>query len=167
MTLNRILLGLMVVLFGAFLYVVIPTLDQVVIQAGDAAPSFKVKTADGRTFTEREFGGKTLVLNFWATWCAPCLEELPGLTRFAAAQREAGVVVLGISVDKNENLYQRFLASTRPNFPTYRDGEQEIPTKYGTFIFPETYVIRDGKVVQKIIGAIRDWDELEKTVKSL
>lgn len=147
---------------------VYPTLEQKIVQPGDSAPSFQVTTDQGKTVTQSDFGGKVLVLNFWATWCQPCLEEFPALNRFSARVKEQGVVVLGVSVDKSEPQYKRFLQSTRPAFQTMRDPSADIAASYGTFQFPETYIIgRDGKVLKKYIGIIDNFPELEEFVKKL
>jgi cytochrome c biogenesis protein CcmG, thiol:disulfide interchange protein DsbE len=147
---------------------VYPTLQARVINPGDSAPGFSVKTDRGRLMSPKDFGGRVLVLNFWATWCKGCLEEFAGLNQFAAETAKDGVVVLGVSVDKNQQQYQRFLASTQPSFETSRDPEADISANYGTFLFPETYVIdHNGKVVKKVIGAIEDWNELRRSVQGL
>jgi thiol-disulfide isomerase/thioredoxin len=70
---------------------------------GDAAPDFEVMTPRGLRMTRQNFGGAVLVLNFWASWCAPCIEEIPSLVAFQAALQGSGVVVLGISMDQDEN----------------------------------------------------------------
>ncbi len=156
------------VLAAALIAVVYPTLEQRVVQPDEDAPAFSITTDSGQKITESNFGGKVLVLNFWATWCPPCLEEFPALNRFAAQNKDSGVVVLGISVDKNETLYKRFLQNTKPAFQTMRDPEQNVNAKYGTFQFPETYIIDSkGRVIKKYIGIVDNFPELEKLVKSL
>ena len=168
MTRERMLLSGIAVLAAGLAVAVYPTLDQRVINPGDAAPAFSVKTESGATITQSSFGGKVLVLNFWASWCRPCIEEFGGLNQFAQESAGQGVVVLCVSVDRNEKGYKRFLESYRPSFQTSRDPEAEIAANYGTFLFPETYIIdRDGKVVKKIIGPIQDWNDLRASVKSL
>ena len=95
-----------------------------------------------------------LVLNFWASWCPPCVQETPSLSQFAAAYKDKGVVVLGISVDKDEKAYHAFLQRFRPAFLTVR--EFEIHEDYGTFMYPETYIINaKGHVSEKDCGARR------------
>jgi cytochrome c biogenesis protein CcmG, thiol:disulfide interchange protein DsbE len=154
---DRVLLGALGVLFLGFIFVIHDLFDQRIIDVGDNAPEFAVTTETGRRITQSDFGGKLLVLNFWATWCPPCIEEMPSLNQFARELSPDGVVVLGVSVDKNENAYRRFLQQQRLNFLVARDGNADIPTDYGTFKWPETYVIdRSGKVVIKHVGP-RNW----------
>jgi peroxiredoxin len=156
-------------LVAALAWVVAGTLEQRIVTVGDDAPSFLITTDSGRVIKRSDFGGKLLVLNFWATWCPPCLEELPSLNRFAQEMAQAGVVVLGVSVDTNQDLYRRFLARTQPSFLTARDPEANISASYGTFKYPETYVIdRSGKVLMKVISS-RDWTdpELISSIKRL
>src|ERR671927_110420 len=98
---DRILLGLMAVAVIAFVFTVKDLFVQRVVEAGDTAPDFTVTTDQGRMVKRSDFGGKLLVLNFWATWCPPCVEETPALSQFAADYANKGVVVLGVSVDKD------------------------------------------------------------------
>jgi cytochrome c biogenesis protein CcmG/thiol:disulfide interchange protein DsbE len=140
-------------LTGGLVWTVAGTLQQRVINAGDTAPDFSVVTEHGRTVTRSDFGGKLLVLNFWASWCPPCISELPSLNQFAAESASQGVVVLGISIDKNESLYKKFLTQRHVVFDTARDPEANISESYGTFQIPETYIIdRNGKVLEKVIS---------------
>ncbi len=139
------------------IWVVAPTLQVRVIEAGDTAPDFSIVTESGKTVTRSDFGGKLLVLNFWASWCPPCIEELPSLNEFAKQYASQGVVVLGVSIDKNEKLYRNFLKQRQVAFATGRDPENDIGANYGTFQIPETYLIdRSGKVREKIISNM-DW----------
>lgn len=152
---DRILRAGMLLLTAALVYVIYAAIHERVVVAGDKAPEFSVRTDSGRTVSLPDFGGKVLVLNFWASWCPPCVQETPTLSRFAAAYANRGVVVLGISVDKNEAAYRGFLQKFRPNFQTVR--ESDIHERYGTFMYPETYIINaQGRVVKKIVE-VSDW----------
>ena len=151
--LDRLLLGLIAVLAVALVWVVSGTLQPRVVKAGDRAPDFKITTDDGRTVTRTNFGGKVLVLNFWASWCAPCVSEAPSLEAFERQMGPQGVVVLGVSIDTNEKRYRQFLERFRITFPTARDPEANLSASYGTFLIPETYVIDStGQVREKIIS---------------
>jgi peroxiredoxin len=162
----QLVAGLLSLALGAL---VADSMRERIVETGDKAPGFTVTTDKGRQITPREFGGKVLVLNFWATWCPPCLEELPSLEAMAKEMGPQGVVVLGVSVDKNQQLYKEFLAKARVSFETARDPEASISADYGTYKYPETYVIdRDGRVRQKYIGP-RDWTDPQvvQSIKAL
>jgi len=132
-----------------------------VVAAGDSAPAFTLKADNGRTVALKDFGGKVLVLNFWATWCPPCVQETPSLSQFAADYAGKGVVVFGVSVDKDEKAYQAFLQRFRPAFLTARDAQ--LHADYGTFMYPETYVIdAQGKVLRKFVEPL-DWTSPDVT----
>jgi cytochrome c biogenesis protein CcmG/thiol:disulfide interchange protein DsbE len=135
------------------------TLQVHVTEAGDTAPNFSIVTEKGRTVTRSDFGGKILALNFWASWCPPCVQELPTMNQFAQQYANQGVVVLGISIDKNEKLYHRFLTEMHVAFDTARDPDANISSSYGTFVIPETYIIdRNGKVLEKTADAFNWMD---------
>jgi cytochrome c biogenesis protein CcmG, thiol:disulfide interchange protein DsbE len=129
-------------------------------RVGSAAPDFTVRDSD-RTVTLSQFKGQVLVLNFWATWCPPCIEEMPSLVRMQARMKAKGVTVLAVSVDVDESNYRRFLKDHNVDLLTVRDPDQKTSGVYGTFKFPETYIIdRNGVMRRKMIGAV-DWTEPE------
>jgi peroxiredoxin len=156
---DRALVVLLAMLFGTFLYTIRHSFEQRIIEPGDTAPSFAVTTESGKKLTRSDFNGKLLVLNFWATWCPPCIEEMPSLNEFARQFQKEGVVVLGVSIDQNEPAYRRFLQQNRLAFEVARDPEADIAAEYGTFKWPETYIINtEGKVVEKHVGG-RNWSD--------
>jgi cytochrome c biogenesis protein CcmG/thiol:disulfide interchange protein DsbE len=127
---------------------------------GTAAPDFVVQDAD-RKVTLSELHGKVVVLNFWATWCAPCVEEMPSLVQLQQRFKDKGVTVVGISIDVDRDAYHKFLKDYKIDFLTVRDPDQKTSSVYGTFKWPETYIIdRDGIVRRKFIGAV-EWSQPE------
>jgi cytochrome c biogenesis protein CcmG/thiol:disulfide interchange protein DsbE len=127
---------------------------------GTTAPEFTVQDSD-RKVSLQQFRGKIVVLNFWATWCAPCVEEMPSLAQMQQKMKGKGVEVVAISVDINQSAYQNFLKSYKVDLLTVRDPDQKSNNLYGTSKFPETYVIdRQGVLRRKFIGAI-DWGQPE------
>lgn len=153
---------LLAALVAAFLGVIGWSIRDTTVQEGDNAPEFSIRTDQGQPITPASFGGKVLVLNFWATWCPPCVQEIPSLSQFQQQFQASGVVVVAVSVDKNQQKYKNFLNRFRVAFQTTRDPEAGISAKYGTFQYPETYVIKDGKVVKKIVSN-RNWMDNETT----
>jgi cytochrome c biogenesis protein CcmG/thiol:disulfide interchange protein DsbE len=145
--------GTIAALLIALGFVVVWSMEEHIVGVGDTAPNFSITTSAGETVTPRNFGGKVLVLNFWASWCAPCVEEAPSLNQFAKTFKDSGVVVLGVSVDRNEQLYSNFVKRFGVSYPTARDPQEDLSYRYGTYKIPESYIInRDGKVVRKYAG---------------
>lgn len=133
----------------ALVYAIYSGIHQRVVIAGDAAPDFTLTTDSGRTISLNNFGGKVLLLNFWASWCPPCVEETPSLSELAKEFGPKGLVVLAVSVDEKENAYRAFLQRFHPDFLTVRDSK--LHEAYGTFIYPESYIIgSDGQVLRKV-----------------
>jgi cytochrome c biogenesis protein CcmG, thiol:disulfide interchange protein DsbE len=127
---------------------------------GSDAPDFAVRDGS-RSVVLHEMRGKVVVLNFWATWCPPCVEEMPSLVQMQARLKDKGVEVLAISTDVDGGAYQRFLKEHNVDLLTVRDPDQKTNTVYGTFKFPETYIIdRRGIVRRKFIGPV-NWNEPE------
>ena len=120
-------------------------------QLGTAAPAFTI-TAGPQTVRLSDYRGRIVILNFWATWCAPCVEELPTLVTLAG--RDPQITVLAVSTDDEAGAYATFLAEhPMPGVITIRDGAQQSNALYGTFRFPESYVIdRTGTLRRKFIG---------------
>jgi thiol-disulfide isomerase/thioredoxin len=106
---DQIIVGLIVALAIALVWVVAGTLEPTVISSGDKAPGFTVVTDRGKTISPSKFDGKLLVLNFWATWCEGCVKEIQSLDAFQREFASQGVVVLGVSMDRNQARYDRFL----------------------------------------------------------
>jgi peroxiredoxin len=123
---------------------------------GEKAPDFSVKDSD-HTVSLSQYRGQVVVLNFWASWCGPCIEETPSLVQMQQRMRDKGITVLAVSIDEDDAAYHRFLKNFNVNFVTVRDPEQKVSGMYGTFGWPETYLVdRTGVVRRKFIGPV-DW----------
>jgi len=136
-------------------------------QLGTEAPQFTV-TDSQHTVSLKDYRGKGVVLNFWATWCPPCVEETPSLVQL---QKDMGdkVVVLAVSTDVDVKAYEQFIRDHHVDLLTVRDGDNKANALYGTYKFPETYIIdREGKIRRKFIGAA-NWTspEIENFLRSL
>jgi thiol-disulfide isomerase/thioredoxin len=141
------------VLLVALAFVIVYSVQDHVVGVGDSAPGFRVKTENGAVMTPTNFGGKVLILNFWASWCAPCVQEIPSLNQIQKMFASQGLVVLGVNVDSKEDLYRNMLRRFQVTFQTVRDPQENINYRYGTYKVPESYIIdRNGKVLQKYAG---------------
>ncbi len=128
------------------------------VAPGDPAPPFDVQTRDGSHLTSSDLHGKVVVLNLWASWCPPCLEELPSLERLRRQMVGTDVVIVGVSVDKSWEDVDKVVKETGVAITMALDPAQDVARAYGTDKFPETYVINPkGVVVRKFIGE-QIWD---------
>ena len=127
---------------------------------GTPAPDFTVQDPE-RTVTLSQLRGKVVVLNFWATYCPPCVEETPSLVQLQQRLKDKGVVVVGISWDSDGGAYHQFLKDYKIDFLTVRDAGANSGKLYGTYKIPETYIIdRHGILRRKFVSAV-DWSEPE------
>ena len=105
--------------------------------------------------------GKVILLDFWASWCPPCLEEAESLNRLQQDISKGGGIVLAISEDEDQAAYEKFIQDNHIIFFTYRDPTKKIKESYGTVMIPEAYLIdREGRIARKIVGA-QDWQSPE------
>ena len=127
-------------------------------QLGTPAPQFTVTDAQ-HTVSLAQMRGHVVLLNFWASWCGPCLEELPSLEALHHSMPDLNI--LGVSIDEDTSAYSRFLVAHKVDFPTVVDPTQHSNGLYGTFRPPETFVIdRNGIIRRKFIGP-QDWTSPE------
>jgi thiol-disulfide isomerase/thioredoxin len=130
--------------------------------AGKTAQDFPLDIA-GKPGHLTDLKGKVVVLNFWATWCPPCVEETPALNHLQKYIKSRNGIILGVAADEDHAVYERFLRDQGVVFLTYRDpltkdNHSPIAQSYGTSMYPETYVIdRHGKIARKFIG-FQQWD---------
>ena len=125
---------------------------------GRPAPQFVM--SDGVTTVDMsKFRGKVVVLNLWATWCAPCVEELPSL--LALQQKMPQLVVVGVSTDQDDQVYRKFLVRHHVDLLTVRDAGQKVNSLYGTALIPETYIIDRNGVIQRKMVSAQDWTSSE------
>ncbi len=131
-----------------------------IIASGDRAPEFRLTASDGRQISLADFRGKMVMVHFWATWCPPCVEEMPTLDKLNNALKGTDFVMLTVSVDESGvEAVAPFMLRNRLSLPVLFDPGGEVAGRYGTFKFPETYIVdREGVVRFKVIGS-RDWAE--------
>jgi peroxiredoxin len=114
---------------------------------GKAAPDFAAKSDSGRNVRLSELRGQVVMINFWASWCSPCRQELPLLNKIYTQYRSAGFTLLAVNVDDNRRDADAMLKRLNLRFPTLFDGAKSVAKLYGVDTMPATLVIdRDGRV---------------------
>lgn len=135
-----------------------------------AAPPFSLPDLEANEVTLADYKGKVVLLNFWATFCGPCREEMPALERLWRQREALNLVVLGINVNR-DNLHRvaPFVEETQLSFPILMDASGEVRNLYEVTALPYSYLIDvDGKILGRYIGA-KEWDseEIEALLRSL
>jgi len=126
---------------------------------GTPAPAFSLpRLADGQTLSLGDLRGRVVLVNFWATWCKPCEEEMPAMERLYRQLRAEGFELLAVSVDENAADVRTFRERLGLSFPILLDPTREVAGLYQTFRFPESLLIGpDGVVVERYVGE-KPWD---------
>jgi peroxiredoxin len=125
------------------------------------APAFALPDISGKTIALSQFRGKLVLLNFFATWCAPCREEMPGMERLYHAHRDAGFVVAAVNFQENAKTVRPFVQALKLSFPIVLDRDGAASREYGVRALPVTFLIgRDGNIVWRAMGG-RDWESVQ------
>ena len=129
-----------------------------IIQEGDQAPEFRLSALDGKQAALSDYRGKVVMVHFWATWCPPCVEELPTLERLYRSFAGRDFELLAVSVDEGgAERVTSFMQKNGLTLPVLLNPGGSVAKSYGTFKFPETYLLdRSGIVRYKVIGPA-DW----------
>ena len=136
------------------------------------APAWSLKGLDGATVTSAQFKGKVVVLDFWATWCAPCKEEIPGYIDLQRKYAADGLVIIGVSKDddgpKRQKTVKDFVDSHGMNYTIVFTDDSLEAALGGIDAIPTTYIIgRDGNISSKKIGAMRTEEFEKRLLKAL
>ncbi len=157
-----IVLGLIAALTGLLFYRVLPYLRIHQVEIGDQAPNFEL--SGGVRLTD--YSGKLVLLNFWATWCPPCVLEIPELNAFYAEHRERGVELLAIAIDVDEA--EELAAWTRERGVEYpvAIGDTDVAQLYGAEMFPfHVLVSPEGRIVERLTPGFHDREELAELIQ--
>jgi peroxiredoxin len=154
---NAVKTAILIVILGGAAYFALRQRQARPLAIGDSAPDFSVPTLDSGSLHLKDFRGQVVVLNFWATWCPPCVEETPSLEQFAEKMRGHGVIVLSVSVDEDPKALLNFIQQYHITYLVGRNPDRSLPARFGTVQFPETYIFdQRGMLAEKIANAA-DW----------
>lgn len=173
-----------VIIAIVFLLVFLATLDQLILQketadktnqnkpseteklldygpnVGDLAPNFTLKTLDGQELSLQNFFGKKILLNFWASWCGPCLQEIPHIQDVYEKSKETDIVVLTVNLTfgkETEEVVRNFVKERELTFPVLLDQSGKVMKEYEVISIPTSYFINTNGVIQhKYIGPMNE-----------
>ena len=133
-------------------------LDLVKPSRAKAAEDFTLPALNGGTFSLADQRGKIVLVNFWATWCPPCLEEMPAMERLWQKHKDAGFVLVAVSVDADPKKVVPFVTEHKLTFPVAFDTKMSVAEKYGVRALPSSFILaKDGMLAALALGP-RHWD---------
>lgn len=135
----------------------------------EKAPNFELKTLEGKTVSLEELKGQVVMINFWASWCGPCRQEMPALSEIYNDYHKAGFTLLGVNLDEDVGEAKKYLAKTPVSFPILHDGNGKVADLYKNTAMPSSYFVdKNGNLVHLHQGYRPGEEEnYRKTIKKL
>jgi peroxiredoxin len=128
------------------------------VPGGIPAPDFVLQDTDGKTHRLSDYRGKPVIINFWATWCPPCREEIPSMNRAWHGLENEGIAMLAINMGEDEDTIFIFTADYQADFPILMDRDGAVIEQWPVKGLPTTYIVApDGTIAYRAIGS-REWD---------
>ena len=125
------------------------------------APVFSLPDLTGKKIQLKDYRGKLVFLNFFATWCGPCRQEMPGMERLFRAYRDKGLVVLAVNIEQSPKTIRPFVQELKLSFPVLLDADGSVSHDYGIRALPVSFLVgRDGNLLWRAMGG-REWDTPE------
>lgn len=138
-----------------------PSLGIQRVDPPEEAEDFTLKTLKGGTVSLKDYRGRLIFLNFWATWCGPCRAEMPSMQRLWEEFKEEDFVILAIDIQEESKLVSSFMNERGLSFPVLLDEKGKVARSYGIRGIPTTFFLNpEGEIIGKAVGA-RDWDSEE------
>lgn len=140
------------------------------IKKGDTAPDFTLKLSDGKTVKLSDYRGKKVLLNFWATWCPPCREEIPDMVKFYEDHKDQGIVILGVNLINSEQSsggVLQFLKDYNISYPVLMDEKGEVGDRYRVSAIPTTYILDSNGTITEVITGPMTYKAMEAQTKNI
>jgi peroxiredoxin len=136
-------------------------------RTGDKAPDFKLAGTDGKTYKLSDFRGKSVVVNFWGTYCKPCKEEMPAIQKSYERFMGKGVAVLGVNMGESAITASSFANQVKATFPIVLDEDETIRRRYGVNQYPTTFFVKPDGVIGQIHVGQMDEPLIENALTAL
>lgn len=144
-----------------------PNFGKFFTEVGDQVPAFSFETLDGEKMDIEDFKGKVVLLNFWATWCGPCIREFPELNKFAESQNDEEFVVLAMAREQNKETVKQFADENGYNFIFVSDLDKTVYSNFAEKSIPRNVVLdSNGKIIYQLLGYYPEKiKEMEKLIE--
>jgi peroxiredoxin len=137
-------------------------------QIGNVAPDFTLADIDGKSVSLSDYRGKPVLINFWATWCPPCVQETPFLQQIYDQQAGKGLVFLAVNIEENPAKVREFFAKNTLSLPVLFDFTGSTTSKYGVSSIPSTFFVDGSGVIRrKVVGAFPSVKAIETELRSI
>lgn len=139
------------------------------VSAGTRAPEIGLNDTAGNPVRMAQLRGKVVLVDFWASWCAPCREEMPVLERLHQQYKDRGLVIVGVNMDREAPNMRRFLQRTPVSFRVVHDGQHAVAGRYGPPRMPSSYIVDKRGVVRFVHAGFRASDaaDMEREIQRL
>jgi cytochrome c biogenesis protein CcmG, thiol:disulfide interchange protein DsbE len=139
------------------------------VEVGKPAPALEGKDLSGKPVSLAALKGKVVILDFMASWCAPCKEELPALEKLHQRYKAHGLVIIGVSVDEKRENLEKFMKDVPVSFSVMHDDKKTAAKAYGPSRMPSSYIVDKAGVIRHVHGGFRAGDEkkIEAEVRAL
>ena len=137
-------------------------------KVGKPAPEFQLPNLEGQSISLGDFRGKSVLINFWTTWCPPCRSEMPYIQEVYEEWSDKGLVVLAIDIGESSSKVENFMQNYNLSFPVLLDSNQNVALKYRIRAIPTTFFIDKDGIIQDIsIGAFPSKAEIEESLSKI
>lgn len=137
-------------------------------KTGGTVPDFTLEDLDGNAHQLSDYKGKAVVINFWGTFCPPCVKEMPEFERQFAKWKDEGLEILAINLSEDTLTVNNFVRNFDLNYPILRDVNRKTEREYGLRSYPTTFFVKpDGKIMEIKVGGMTEKDIDERVTKLL
>ncbi|TLS35631.1 thiol-disulfide oxidoreductase ResA [Pseudalkalibacillus caeni] len=162
LVIRTVILAVVVIAVGYTFYANFFASDSGVIEEGDTAPNFILTDLKGNEVELEDYRGQGVFLNFWATYCEPCKEEMPAMDKVYQKYKDQGIEILAVNVTEPRLTAKTFVDRYNLSFPILLDKGNDVTNHYGVGLIPATFLInKDGEVVKKIVEGSLSEEKIE------
>ncbi|MFC1939864.1 TlpA family protein disulfide reductase [Chloroflexota bacterium] len=137
-------------------------------EAGKLAPDFQLSNLKGQTVSLRDFRGRPVLINFWASWCGPCRAEMPYIQQVFEEWSGRGLVMLSINIGESLSTVEGFMQSYNLSFPVLLDVNESVARKYNVRYIPTSFLIDEGGIIKSVnIGSFSSTAEIERDLSTI